>query len=773
MNRIPKKPKATVKRPLSKRVGNLPPTPAFSFPGHVRDKYPSIAEAFDGQSNFNSAILQYLGRENTTAAQELVTIKEQVAAAEEAKAQEQSTASLFAQPVKNISIVSRAADEGGLQVTISWYVPQDADARDSVLFRGFPSGEESLSFEKVGNFKAGSLQVSLDPYYGNKLLHFEMSHLQWINGVTIVSAINRGTPTLIHPDEDPPANVTSLMAAYSSSRLTTTLSWVESGDDLDTAVIERKIGAGGAWAKLAGIPAGVQTFADQAAIGAGQTFYYRVYLKDKSGNVSPATWPQTTVSTSGIITDPVSVTAPVPFSISQDAATGETVVRWSTAGAVPAKIHFQVYETADWNNQITRIRTGSDTVPGQSYGELRVQTSWLGPTSARAWGVDANGNYSSEVGFGTVSLVALAAPTGIAVTPMPSGQKGALRIQWTHTGWHTWVQIHRSGEKDFINVEVNPYDALSNPINFVDFTNLPTGDYSYSLWHYGKYQNPQRWSSATNSGSTFHVDQGYDLTGEALTVGLTLSEGGILFDSADSDAYIRYGLSSLNAPSGVNKGFFLGKTGTGSSPIFGFVIGEEGKYIQYRSDTATLNVYGGQIVGGTITIGAGIDEFKVDSTKLTYGGANGLIVDAESFDGSSYVGLRLRADKGIQLIASPTNEQYIQGSVTDQAVASFLTDKTLKTALFLLLGNQAGLQITASGTTSVGISMATSGGAMKQVLGPRQTGWDLTALSAQDKAPDLESIYSDVSWSPTNNQIIVGALSAILTAMETHGLIGT
>ncbi|HVT87667.1 MAG TPA: NPCBM/NEW2 domain-containing protein [Tepidisphaeraceae bacterium] len=75
----------------------------------------------------------------------------------------------------------------------------------------------------------------------------------------------------------PPIAPTGLAASYNSGTGKVDLSWSDNAGDETGYRIERKTGTGGTYSQIADLPAGSNTYSDNASLVGGTTYYYRVY----------------------------------------------------------------------------------------------------------------------------------------------------------------------------------------------------------------------------------------------------------------------------------------------------------------------------------------------------------------------------------------------------------------------------------------------------------------------------------------------------------------
>jgi hypothetical protein len=103
-------------------------------------------------------------------------------------------------------------------------------------------------------------------------------HADWANARLLST-----TPTGVAP-----AAPTALVGTYNSSTKMVDLSWTDTANDQTGFRVERKLGAAGAYAAVATLPATMFSFSDPGPFTAGSSYVYRVIATNAVGDSSPS-----------------------------------------------------------------------------------------------------------------------------------------------------------------------------------------------------------------------------------------------------------------------------------------------------------------------------------------------------------------------------------------------------------------------------------------------------------------------------------------------------
>ncbi len=223
-----------------------------------------------------------------------------------------------------------------------------------------------------------------------------------------------------------PASPSGLTAtAVSSSQVN--LGWVDNSTNESGFKIERKTGAGGTYAQIATLAAGVTSYSD-SGLTTNTSYYYRVRSSNTAGDSA--------YSNEANVTTPSAGTVPAaPASLNAAAiSSSQITLNWAD---VSSETGFKIERKTGAGGTYTQIGTTGTNVTTYSDTNLAAATTFF--YRVRATNATGDSPYSPEASANT-SGIAPTAPTSLTATPTSSSQ---INLAWADVVSETGFKIER------------------------------------------------------------------------------------------------------------------------------------------------------------------------------------------------------------------------------------------------------------------------------------------------------------------------------------------
>ncbi len=307
---------------------------------------------------------------------------------------------------RRVSTAGASTHTAGASVTAPYWVRL---TRKGNVFTGYTS-TDGLSWTQVGT---DTISMVPGVYVGLAVT----SHT--------TAALNQSVISNVFVTTQPgtPSGLTA--SAVSSSQVN--LGWLDNSTNESGFKIERKTGAGGTYAQIATVPAGVTSYSD-TGLTANTSYYYRVRSSNTAGDSA--------YSNEANVTTPSAGTVPAaPASLSAKAISSSQInLSWAD---VSSETGFKVERKTGAGGTYVQIGTTGATITTYSDTGLAAATTYF--YRVRATNAAGDSPYSPEASANT-SAVAPSAPTSLTATPTSSSQ---INLAWADVVSETGFKIER------------------------------------------------------------------------------------------------------------------------------------------------------------------------------------------------------------------------------------------------------------------------------------------------------------------------------------------
>jgi FtsP/CotA-like multicopper oxidase with cupredoxin domain len=324
-----------------------------------------------------------------------------------------------------------------------------------------------------------SVSTALKPYVDNTTVASTsyVYRVTAVNGTGLPNAASSNTVTtnlVTTPGGVSVTAPTGLTAAVSFATSRVTLTWTDASANETAFVIERSIdGVNFSQVGTAASRAGTgltRTFSD-AAVSAGQTYYYRVIAQRVVGASVSESVPSTVVKVDYFLVAPSGLTATL-------ARTNRITLNWTDNSTAEAS--FAVWRSAGTAaaTQVGTVTRTAAQVAGTGAVTFNDNTAFVLGTTYTYYVTAVNGTVASGASnTSIVPFVAPAAPANFAAAVNPVGSRTVV-LTWSAVPGATSYNVTRTAPGGTVNVATNTTALTATQLNVVRNATVP---YTYSV----------------------------------------------------------------------------------------------------------------------------------------------------------------------------------------------------------------------------------------------------------------------------------------------------